>query len=43
VRSYELAEEVGWPRVIETMKEYKVLPRPVDGRVPERAPVHAGG
>jgi hypothetical protein len=42
VRSYELAEQVGWPRVIETMKEYRVLPRPVDGRVPERAPVHPG-
>jgi hypothetical protein len=40
VRSYELAEQVGWPRVIETMKDYRVLPQPVGG--PARAAVPVG-
>ena len=41
IRSYELAEQVGWNRVIQTMKDYKVLPKPVAGRVPGRATVPA--
>jgi hypothetical protein len=39
VRSYELAEQVGWDRVIETMKEYKVLPQPA--RTPAPAILNA--
>jgi hypothetical protein len=39
MRSYELAEQVGWDRVIETMKEYKVLPQPA--RTPAPAILNA--